>query len=161
MSQLTNKADEAQGSGQAPEMPTHRELRQLMDLTIAQIEAALREAQSSADALGRELVTVSRQAKGSQAAQAALAHMQFFDKLSQRLSHARAGLEIPIKHLASAPPVNSANWNSIKDELRNLYTTSDERVLFDIHFGGLHAGNFMKALEQMRESSRSGELDLF
>lgn len=132
-----------------------------MDLAIAQVTAALRDAKSSADLLVRDLASVARQARGSTAAHSALANMQFFDKLSQRLANVCGGLEIPVKLLANAPPSHSQKWPDIQRELRSMYTTADEHVLCDIHFGGLRADNFNQALGTLRASARSGELDMF
>lgn len=140
---------------------TPNELRQILELTVAQIDMALKEAAGSVELLGQELARFQKQTKGGAAAQAALAHIQFFDKLSQRLSHARHGMEMAIRRTAQAPATHSAHWTETTTELRQFYSTADERVLFDFYFKGLTRGNFLQALGQMQESSRSGELDLF
>jgi hypothetical protein len=143
------------------EQLTRHELRLLMELAIAQIAAALKEAKSGTEALGRDLTTIGRQTKGGGAATAALAQLQFFDKLSQRLEHACAGLEVPVRMLAGAAPEHSPGWRNVANEIRNLYTTSDEQVIFDFFFGGFRADNFQQALGAMLNSARSGDLDLF
>jgi hypothetical protein len=137
------------------------ELRQIMELTSAQLDSALRDAVNPSQALGRELADLNRLTKGSEVARRALECLQFFDKLAQRLANARAGLDLACNRLADAPRKNSDGWVEFAGQVRELYSTADERVLFDFFFKGLGADNFLQALGQLREYSRAGEPDMF
>ena len=137
------------------------ELRQIMELTSAQIDMALHEAATSTQVLGEHLAELNLLTNVTELARRALESLQFFDKFSQRLANARAGLELACNRLTDVPRTNSENWAAFCSQLRELYSTADERVLFDFYFKGLGADNFLQALGQLREYARSGEPDLF
>lgn len=140
---------------------TAHELRLLLELATLQISAALRDADASAGPMSQALAAFADKAAGSEEAQIALQQLQFFDKLSQRLTHVLQALEIPLAQLANAPREHSANWTDVVARVRAGYTTADERVLLDLHFRGLGRKVMFQALQAMQESSRGGELDLF
>jgi hypothetical protein len=132
-----------------------------MELAILQISAALKDAEASTKPLGAALCAFSKRAAGSAEARLALQHLQFFDKLSQRLAHVQQALQLPASVLAGMPATHSPNWSQTIERIRSCYTTADERALFDFFFKGLGSDVLRDTLQALQGVSRNGELDLF
>lgn len=137
------------------------ELRALLQISIAQMDAATKEAGVAVGALSTALGIIAKKPDDPEALQVAMTHAQFFDKFAQRLAHVREGLEILAAEQPAAPGLHSAAWPRVKQAIRDRYTTADECVLFDLYFLGLGKDVLGNALRQLRDAANSGDLDLF
>lgn len=165
------------------------ELRRFLELGAAQVDAALRESNArveklasavssiaaDARALDREVraldpteETRARRARigeliGSLNAhvQASITALQFYDKLVQRLTHVREGLAIPADTAQRNANVSATQWQGLLRQVRERYSTVEERVLFDFLMHGLNADQMGKALTGLRASAAAGEFEAF
>ncbi len=175
----------------ADAMPVAARLRQFLELGAAQLDAAVRESDTRVDVLAAtigmlasdacDLKKVTRRwatgAEGAppdlqaqiqrlaeaidQQAQAAITALQFYDKLIQRLTHVRDGLAIPADSTAGVGPHAAPSWSKLLEQVRDRYSTVEERVLFDFMMSGLSAEQMLKALSAMRSSVAAGEYEAF
>jgi len=167
------------------------ELRRFLELGAAQLDAAVRESDGRVDKLAQAVTAVATDARAlelevqtletadaarvTQArariralaegltahVQAAITALQFYDKLVQRLTHVREGLSIPSDStLGNADPAR-ADWNAMLEQVRERYSTVEERVLFDFMMRGLDAEQMLKALTGMRAAAVAGEFEAF
>lgn len=167
------------------------QLRQFLDLGVAQLDAAIRESDARVDvcvstvaalatdvselrALAARLETtqgaelqqlhqrMQRLAEAvNENVQSTLTALQFYDKLIQRLSHVRDGLAIPADSAAGTVEAARPTWSRLLEQVRSRYSTVEERVLFDFMMSGLSAERMLKALAEMRVSVASGEFEAF
>ena len=128
-------------------------LRLFLDLGVAQLDAALRESDAQVGRLSEVLTLLAaelrdwgRHAEPAVAVpleglaahvQAAIRGLQFYDKLTQRLSHVRDGLAIPADGMAGAGARAETDWQKILAAVRARYSMVEERVLFDFMMRGL------------------------
>jgi hypothetical protein len=93
--------------------------------------------------------------------QAAIRGLQFYDKLTQRLSHVRDGLAIPADGMAGAGARAETDWQKILAAVRARYSMVEERVLFDFMMRGLSTTEMLAALRSLRDAASPGELEVF
>jgi hypothetical protein len=165
-------------------------LRQFLELGAAQLDAAVRESDTRVDVLAGTIGTLASDASElkkharqladtdsapsdlraqvqrlaeaiDQQAQAAIIALQFYDKLIQRLTHVRDGLAIPADSTAAISSGASPSWTKLLEQVRERYSTVEERVLFDFMMRGLSAEQMLKALTAMRSSVAAGEFEAF
>jgi len=165
-------------------------LRQFLELGAAQLDAAVRESDTRVDVLAGTIGTLASDASElkkharqladtdnapsdvraqiqrlaeaiDQQAQAAIIALQFYDKLIQRLTHVRDGLAIPADSTAAIAAGASPSWTKLLEQVRERYSTVEERVLFDFMMRGLSAEQMLKALTAMRSSVAAGEFEAF
>lgn len=147
-----------------------RETILMLNLAVAQIEVAMRDSSGSVDVLTRTFTSMHEnlmslvaaaedlpdspakqaiqqagQAVSSQTQQAIVA-FQFYDRLSQRLTHACRSLD-DLTAIVSDPSrlYNPAAWHGLQQMIRSRYTMEDEKLMFDTL---LKTGNVQAALEQ-------------
>jgi len=158
------------------------ELCSFVDLGIAQLEGAVREADTRVDRLAHSMAGVreamDRMAKladgGAPTAaiseliesmrehvSAAVIALQFYDKLTQRIQHVRDGLVVPLAHVEEQPEGKSPHWDALLDRVRERYSMVEERVLFDFLMKGAGAEQMLTALTDLRGATNPGELELF
>ncbi len=158
------------------------ELCSFVDLGVAQLEGAIREADTRVDRLAHSMVglresldklsglvqhrhsqhdlTESLNAMREHVSAAVIA-LQFYDKLTQRLQHVREGLLVPVSHVEEQPAAKSPHWDSLLERVRERYSMVEERVLFDFLMKGAGADQMLTALTDLRGATNPGELELF
>lgn len=158
------------------------ELCSFVELGIAQLEGAVREADSRVDRLANSLV-VMREAldrvesiahlSATQEAfsepidqlreqvASAVITLQFYDKLTQRIQHVRDGLVVPIAHVEEPAEGKSPQWDALLLRVRERYSMVEERVLFDFLIKGAGTEQMLNALTDLRAATNPGELELF
>mgnify|MGYP001193108035 CR=1 FL=1 len=89
---------------------------------------------------------------------------QFYDRLSQRLSHASHSLD-DLTAIVSDPArlYNPFAWSALQQKIRARYTMEDEKLMFDTL---IQTGNVQVALEQYLDSKQekaggSQDVELF
>lgn len=164
-----------------------RETILMLNLAVAQLETAMRDSGGSVDvltttftdmygnmmnlveaaaALPESPVKHSVQEMGvnvSGQMQQAIIAFQFYDRLSQRLthvSHSLASLSAIVRDPARL--YNPAAWRELQDQLRSRYTMEDERIMFDTL---LATGDVQLALAQyvarkQEEAAAEGDGDV-
>ncbi len=158
-----------------------RETILMLNLAVAQIEVAMRDSAGSVDVLAntftgmygslmalveaaqslpdgpqKDTIQASGLAVSAQMQQAIVA-FQFYDRLSQRLSHACRSLDDLTAIVSdSARLYNPYAWLALQQKIRSRYTMEDEKLMFDtlLTTGSVHA-----ALEQYvsGKHSQAGE----
>ncbi|MFO1349974.1 MAG: hypothetical protein U1F68_04545 [Gammaproteobacteria bacterium] len=94
--------------------------------------------------------------------QASIIAMQFYDRLTQRLSHVSDSLA-ELADLIGDParlylPVE---WFGLQEKIRSLYTIEQERAMFDALMGGASVGEVLDRLRLARRPQRGAEVELF
>jgi len=142
-----------------------RETVRMLDLAIAQIEAALGESDEGMAALSRSFAGIASELKAMEQAlreipsdqapveltdtvesyrqaiaknvNAAVVGLQFYDQLVQRLSHVRDGLACSAELVVDESRASlPAAWGDLMQTLRAKYSMSQERSLFDTLMNG-------------------------
>lgn len=147
-----------------------RETILMLNLAVAQIEMAMRDSGGSVEVLAdtftsmygnimamveaagelpdspiKANLTQSGQAVSGQMQQAIVA-FQFYDRLSQRLSHVCRSLENLVGIVNNpAQLYNPSAWYSLQQKIRAKYTMEDEKLMFDTL---LATGDVDEALKQ-------------
>lgn len=162
-----------------------RETILMLNLAVAQIEVAMRDSAGSVDVLtntftgmygnlmalveaaqslpdgpAKQAIQDSGMAVSAQMQQAIVA-FQFYDRLSQRLSHACHSLD-DLTAIVSDPArlYNPYAWLALQQKIRSRYTMEDEKLMFDTL---LKTGNVQAALDQYvnsRHQQASGDQDV-
>jgi hypothetical protein len=152
-----------------------RALRSLLDLGAAQIDAALKDSDLQVARLTRSLTSLLQPAAAAGEATNAedfrklvnervlevLVCMQFYDKLVQRLTHVKEGLEIPARELLVDGGPSRATVDSVLEKVYTRYSMVEERVLFDFLVRGLGGAQMARAMRAMRPSQDAGEMEAF
>lgn len=158
------------------------ELCCFVDLGIAQLEGAVREADTRMDRLAESMVRL-REALDQMAqltdegapseaysdqiesmrehVATAVVALQFYDKLTQRIQHVRDGLVVPVANVEEKTERKSPHWDVLLDRVRQRYSMAEERVLFDFLITGAGAAQMLTALTDLRSAANPGELELF
>lgn len=165
-----------------------RETILMINLAVAQIEMALKDSSGSVEVLTNSftgmygnLMALVETAHGlpespikstiesaghevSARMQQAIVAFQFYDRLSQRLSHACRSLE-DLGGIVNDPGrlYNPFAWNALQQKIRSKYTMEDEKLMFDTLVA---TGSVERALdsyvERKHEESQGGEdIELF
>ncbi len=165
-----------------------RETILMLNLAIAQIEVALKESSGSVEVLTNSftgmygnlmvLVEAARALPDSTMKQSieesgmavsgqmqhAIVAFQFYDRLSQRLSHACRSLD-ELTSIVNDPArlYNPFSWHSLQQQIRSRYTMEDEKLMFDKL---LETGDVQVALHEYvslkhRQASSGSDIELF
>lgn len=165
------------------------ELRRFLELGAAQVDAALRESNSRVEKLASAVTAIATDSRAldqevraldpteatrarrarigelivslNAHVQASITALQFYDKLVQRLTHVREGLAIPADTAGSTVNTSAKDWQALLLQVRERYSTVEERVLFDFMMHGLTADQMGKALTGLRASAAAGEFEVF
>ncbi len=147
-----------------------RETIMMLNLAVAQIEVALKDSSGSvevltnsftgmygnlmalvdaAHALPDSSLKASIEASGLEVSgqmQHAIVAFQFYDRLSQRLTHACRSLD-ELTEIVSDPVrlYNPFSWHALQQKIRSRYTMEDEKLMFDKL---LETGDVQAALDQ-------------
>jgi len=162
-----------------------RETVRMLHLSVAQIVMAMQEGEDSVDALSKSFTSmvgnVSSIADAAQDIDAdndlgeikdlvlencsevhagmhqSIVAFQFYDRLSQRLSHVNqvlselAGLVSDHSRL-----FNPGEWKQMQDSIRSRYTMAEEQLMFDALLCG---STIEEALSVVKEQLHQGEID--
>jgi hypothetical protein len=161
---------------------TGAEIHALLDLGIAQLDGAVKEADGRVDRLSHALVDLRQgldeithllahhaspaalaarvDAMNEQVSSAVVA-MQFYDKLTQRLAHVREGFSLPKAHIDASNHTSSMHWPAVCSQIRARYSMVEERVVFDFLLRGTGPEQMLEALTDLRGATSPGELELF
>lgn len=161
---------------------TGPEIHSLLELGVAQLDGAAKEADGRVDRLAHALVDLrtglneitrmlgqhasptvlaARIESMSESVRDAVVAMQFYDKMTQRLSHVREGLEITRGHIDNTPAPHSTGWSRICEGMRAQYSMVEERAVFDFLLHGTGPQQMLEALADLRGATNPGELELF
>jgi hypothetical protein len=165
-----------------------RETILMLNLAIAQLEMAMRDSGGSVDVLTNSFtgmcgdlmglveavqalpdspVKDSIQALGANVSgrmQQTIVAFQFYDRLSQRLSHVTRSLEDLTSIVSDASRLyNPAAWYELQQKIRSKYTMEDEKLMFDTVVA---TGDVKQALDQyvarkQQEAGGSDDIELF
>lgn len=164
-----------------------RETIMMLSLAVAQIEMALRDSSGSVDVLTqsftgmyeglmalvkeaeqlpespvKQAIQASGQAVSARMQQAIVA-FQFYDRMSQRLSHVNHTLG-ELSGLVQEPAklYNPAAWHALQQQIRSKYTMEEEKLMFDTL---LATGSVQAALDRYmaykQEQAGSADVELF
>lgn len=165
-----------------------RETILMLNLAVAQIEMALKDSSGSVEVLTDSFtgmygnlmalveaahglpdspIKASIEAAGADISgqmQQAIVAFQFYDRLSQRLSHVSRSLD-DLTGIVNDPGrlYNPSAWLILQQKIRSKYTMEDEKLMFDTL---IQTGNVQEALERYvdskhRQASESTDIELF
>ncbi|GAB6039487.1 hypothetical protein [Endothiovibrio diazotrophicus] len=193
------KKGSAQSSARRPDLDWSqvKETVLMLGLAVAQIESSMRDGDDSVNVLGNSFTTMYgslqtiaatadhltdrgetgkvKKAIGHNVAevsgmmQEVIMAMQFYDKLTQRLSHVTHSIEALGELIADHSRLyNPYEWAGLQEKIRAKYTTEEERLMFDtIMAGGDVEEALAAAVEFRRERAEREEalpddnIDLF
>ncbi len=98
---------------------------------------------------------------------AAIVAFQFYDKLTQRLSHVSSSLSALTELVSDQEHIEShQEWHNLREQIRKIYSMVDEAGMYDAIMQGESLENALKLATQQHErpadeSDNSGEVDLF
>ncbi|HRH80990.1 MAG TPA: hypothetical protein PLW81_08085 [Thiobacillaceae bacterium] len=165
-----------------------RETILMLNLAVAQIELALRDSGGSVEVLTDSFTgmygnimalveatldlpdspvkeTLHEAGRSvSMQMQHAIVAFQFYDRLSQRLSHVCRSLE-QLTGIVNDPGqlYSPFAWHALQQKIRSKYTMEDEKLMFDTL---LETGNVQEALERyvqkkQQEANKDPDIELF
>jgi hypothetical protein len=146
-----------------------QQLALMLDLFAAQMDAALQEADHTVERLTDAFTALitppapgnATPAQGEAAVLASAVHpaaaqavvaMQFYDRLSQRLGHVRYSLSTLAMFMCD-PQSNRQRerWQRLQNSLRRLYSSEEERALFEMMMQGTSAQDALERTADRRE----------
>jgi len=165
-----------------------RETILMLNLAVAQIEMALKDSSGSVEVLTNSFtgmygnlmalveaahglpdspIKASIESAGADISgqmQQAIVAFQFYDRLSQRLSHVSRSLD-DLTGIVNDPGrlYNPYAWHALQQKIRSKYTMEDEKLMFDTL---IQTGNVQEALERYVDSKHqqapeSTDIELF
>jgi hypothetical protein len=191
MSSPESERTAARGAEAAAPGNVAAELRRFLELGAAQLDAAMRESDARVEKLAAAVTAIATDSRALELevraldateavrakhartriselieslnahVQASITALQFYDKLVQRMTHVREGLAIPADSAGSAANPAAPDWKALLEQVRQRYSTVEERVLFDFMMHGLNADQMLKALTGLRASAAAGEFEAF
>jgi len=169
-----------------------RETILMLELVIAQIDIAMKDSDGSVDVLTNSFTSMfglvkviadtagSLPTKGASGAakiaieehcgqvstmmQNAIVAFQFYDKLSQRLSHANHSIDALSALIADSRRLyHPAEWKGLQEKIKSKYTMEEERAMFDAIMQGKSIKQALAAFTQkMKEANpQSSDIELF
>lgn len=156
-----------------------RETMLMLNLAIAQLEMAMRDSGGSVEVLTNSFTAIYGNLMGMVEAanalpdstekqtieelggstsgqmQHAIMAFQFYDRLSQRLTHVSNSLG-ELTSIVNDPSklYNPFAWHALQDKIRSRYTMEEERVMFDTL---LKTGDVKKALDEFVAARKQDE----
>jgi len=160
-------------SGPAPAGVEPGDLRtpdvcRFLDLTVTQLELALRESEPSVGAIATAIGELAADARelerflpdvGPRLREAVVA-LQFYDRLSPRLPHARDGLMLLAGALQN-PTTGDAAWVALHERVRRQYSMEQERQIFELARMGAAPEEFSKVLAAHAPEAGANRVELF
>jgi len=166
-------------TAQAPDLDWSqiRETVRMLHLTVAQIEMAMREGDDSINSLTDSFTTMVGSVDAIAAAARDLAEddhgikgtiqgncatvagqmhavivaFQFYDKLSQRLSHVNHSLATLATLVGDQTRLyNPYEWRALQQKIRSRYSMQEEQDMFDALLAGASINEALQVLEQQR-----------
>lgn len=98
---------------------------------------------------------------------AAIVAFQFYDKLTQRLSHVNKSLIALTGIVSDGEEIEShAKWHNLREQIRKIYSMVDEASMYDAIMQGEDIATALQIATQHQarpadEKDNSGEVDLF
>ncbi len=98
---------------------------------------------------------------------AAIVAFQFYDKLTQRLSHVSSSLTALSGLVSDQEHIEShEDWHNLREQIRKIYSMVDEASMYDAIMQGENLETALKIATQSQErpadeNDNSGEVDLF
>lgn len=164
-----------------------RETILMMNLAIAQMEMAMRDSGDSVAVLTDSFTAIhgglmglveaagglpdspikqSIATMGEQVSarmQQAIVAFQFYDRLSQRLTHVSHSLE-ELAGIVGDPArlYNPQAWHALQQQIRSRYTMEDEKLMFDalLASGDVHRA-LAQYVEKKQQAASGGDIELF
>ena len=170
---------------------THvREIVRILFLSIAQIEIALRESDDSVEHLTEAFTSmVEREndiarsveqlhANGNDESacrsiklnveevtrkmQGAIVAFQFYDKLTQRLSHVGSSMEALSTLLEDNERIHEVReWGNLQSAIKSKYSMREEYELFDIVMAGGGVGEAIRHFNELKKDDTHNDIELF
>lgn len=167
-----------------------QETVRMLHLAVAQLDMAMREGDESIDTLSNsftsmigEVNIIASVAKTleqpddnleveqtieqhcdqvSAQMRAAIVAFQFYDKLSQRLSHVMHSLESLADLVGDrARLYHPYEWVGLQEKIRSRYSTPEEQDMFDALLGGASIQEALQLCEQKRSARSDDDIELF
>lgn len=166
-----------------------RETVRMLNLAVAQIEMAMRDGDDSVNALStsftsmigsvnaiaRSITVLPRDDRGVKDSiesdcatvtgqiQSAIIAFQFYDRLSQRLSHVNQSLAALSELVSDQTRIyEPPQWHALQQRIRSKYTMREEQEMFDALLRGATIDEALEVLEELRrESDRVDDIELF
>ena len=130
------------------------------DDRVCEVFEAISDVSEAADALRAGDVDVNALAgKLDVEVKKAVQSLQFYDRLSQRVSHIEENIRSVIAIMESPDEDHTKLWEKLQGRLRSVYSTEQEQALF-CAFSGNKNGQSDDTAEQGK-SSGSGDIELF
>ena len=149
--------------------PLHTpEVCRFLDLTATQLELALRESEQPLSTIAGAIGELAADVRvlerhlpdvGARLREAVVA-LQFYDRLSQRLTHARDGLMLLAGALQN-PGAGDAAWVGLHERVRRQYSMEQERKIFELAASGAAPEEFSKALASHAPETAEDRVELF
>jgi hypothetical protein len=160
-----------------------RETVRMMNLAVAQIEMSMTEGDDSVDTLtnafttmvgrvqaieslvkekdGDEYQQVAQQCTAiSSEMQHAIMAFQFYDKLTQRLSHVSHSLESLVDLVGDQSRLfNPVEWSILQEKIKSRYTMPAEHNMFELMMDGMSIKEVLKQLKE--DDDNEDDIELF
>ncbi|NOY67000.1 MAG: hypothetical protein GXP13_06285 [Gammaproteobacteria bacterium] len=163
-----------------------RETIQMLNLAVAQIENAMREGDDSINTLtdsftsmigGSEVIRLAGEALDdgnekkailenceeiNKKMQSTIIAFQFYDKLSQRISHVSNSLSA-LSSLVGNPQqlYNPFEWKGLQEKIKSKYTIERDREMFDILLNGATVEEALQVTLEKSKQIDDGDIELF
>ncbi len=167
-----------------------RETVRMLFLTVAQIEIAMRESDDSVESLTTAFTTmmsyesvialavddlpdteetkVIRQTIKhnadlvTQEMQGAIVAFQFYDKLTQRLSHVGSSIE-GLSDLVNdiSKIYNPMEWNKLQEQIKSRYSMREEHEMFDNVMGGADVREAVRKYNETHKADLEDDIEFF
>ncbi len=94
--------------------------------------------------------------------QVAIVAFQFYDKLTQRMSHIRNNLS-SMGELISEPDrlCNPYEWHGLQEKIKSKYTVESDKNMFDAILKGATIDEALNIAEQLEKESKKDDIQLF
>lgn len=166
-----------------------RETVRMLDLTVAQIETTLRDGDKAVDTLGsaftamadgisriEQLVTeLSDEIESDERnnimekcdslkenTQAAIVAFQFYDKVTQRLSHVSQSMEAVGRLISDKNRTHFPHeWENLKEKVRSSFTLEVDREMFDALMDGATVESAISRSRDTETKTLKNEIELF
>jgi hypothetical protein len=144
------------------------EIGSFLDLMATQLEGSLRESEAPLGAIAAAIGALASEAQALERAlpgvgprlREAVVALQFYDRLSQRLTHVRDGLMLLAGALQN-PAAGQAPWADLHERVRRQYSMEQERRIFELAAAGAPPEEFSKALATHSTDIAEDRVELF
>jgi hypothetical protein len=162
-----------------------RETVRMMNLAVAQIEMSMTEGDDSVDTLTNAFTTMAGRVqvieslvkeKGggedqqvveqceaiSAEMQHAIMAFQFYDKLTQRLSHVSHSLESLVDLVGDNSRLfNPVEWSLLQEKIKSRYTMPAEHNMFELMMSGMSIKDVLKQMKENEDKDKEDDIELF